>query len=52
LQLGENTLEANLEDRAGNIGETEWVDIDVETSDPIMLDYDASGRLERIEPAQ
>lgn len=48
LQSGVNAIEIWLHDRAGNQGPSEWVDVEVITSDAITYEYDAAGRVERI----
>lgn len=49
LESAENTFEIWLKDLAGNQGESEWVDIVLETGNVQNYVYDASGRLKRIE---
>ena len=49
LLPGDNVLEVWLVDLAGNIGTSEWVDIRVDTGSKVIFQYDASGRVRRIE---
>jgi parallel beta-helix repeat protein len=49
LQPGDNTIEVWLVDLAGNIGSSVWVDIAVNTGSSVFFNYDASGRVQRIE---
>lgn len=52
LQPGENAIEVWLKDRAGNQGPSEWVDVEVTTTDAIIYEYDASGRVMQIHQNQ
>jgi hypothetical protein len=49
LHEGDNALEVWLKDRAGNQGPSAWVDINVSTESTIFFEYDASGRVKRID---
>ena len=48
LEPGSNALEIWLKDRAGNEGESVWVDIEVVTGNSVTFEYDAAGRIKRI----
>jgi hypothetical protein len=48
LTSGSNALEVWLEDRAGNQGDSEWVDIEMQSADAVNYEYDATGRLKRV----
>jgi hypothetical protein len=52
LQPGENSIEIWLVDRAGNRGESEWVDIEVITANESIYEYDAAGRLKNVQSNQ
>ncbi len=45
LAPGENTFELWLVDLAGNTGESEWVDIRLESADVVRFEYNDAGRL-------
>jgi archaellum component FlaG (FlaF/FlaG flagellin family) len=48
LMPGINAFEIWLEDRAGNRGNSEWVDIDMQTAVSNTFEYDAAGRIKRL----
>jgi hypothetical protein len=47
LTSGSNALEVWLEDRAGNQGDSEWVDIDLQVGSQITYEYNDAGRMTR-----
>ncbi len=48
LNPGENAFEFWLVDLAGNDGTSEWVDIEMSTSNVINYNYDATGRIDHV----
>ena len=49
LNPGSNTFEVWLKDVAGNQGESEWVDLEMQIGDQHTYEYNSSGRIIRIE---
>lgn len=52
LLAGDNAVEVWLQDRAGNRGPSEWVDITVTAADAVTYEYDAAGRVKSIHSNQ